>query len=753
MLPACPPHRSRSSALLLLGLFSPLAAAQTPDSEATPTSVALQPALQISASRAAFGVGEDGGRQVGGGPDYKVELLPGGFEFTPALGRAVETNRSLTWHLDSISREGGQVLSADRSLRPALDGAQAIWSREAGIQERLEFSPEGVELSYLFPVRPAGRGDLIVRGALATNLALPNAHGSDGSLEFIEPGAGGLTIGQVFGIDAEGVTVTGTTRLVDGALELVLPGAFVDSAAYPLLLDPFIGTTDIVAENFDEGDPDLAYDEDADEFLVVWERGFSASDFDVRGQRLNGSANPIGGLVFIESTNDIGFNPCVGNAGPAGAYVVAWQESSGIFGPYDIRARAVEAGTGAFGIATTVNTAAASAFGADISDSTTDNRLLVVWTDDTGGIRGRIPQVVSNLELSFGVFGDTVPFSISTNSEDSAPAVSKSGSESGLWAVVWQRRITTTTPSNRQIAARMVRFDSVAITNEAVVGFSTRDEETPDVDGDGGRFMAVYRRDESSSSSTGDIVTRPLSWSGSSTIWGNAVIAHGDSNDNESRPVIAYTGDAYVVAWQDAFSNPPFEVRAVVVDEYQGAPCGNDFGVPSVGVGEETTPAIVSKHKGFQDSDPRVLIGLLHETTTGANESIQAALFDTAVGQIADLGGDCFGAGSYDASCLVAGETSKHELRFAEPSSPVYLIGSAPTPAFFCGSCTLHVNPFVGFLQSGFTNFDGRDQIDITIPPGLQGTQLHMQWAIPDATPGCSTFSVDLSNALDLTIQ
>ncbi len=755
MLPACIPPLP--SALAFFALFSPLAQTSPADPSSDPAAedpaVAPTAMAQATGLHRAFGLHAEGTRQFGGGTDYKVELLPGAFEFTPALGRAVQTSRRLTWSLDRISRETDVWIQADPEVRPTLQDSRAIWSRARGIEERLEFSPEGVELSFLFPERPAGRGDLIVRGHLDTNLELPTGHNAVGALEFSESGVGGLSIGQVSGVDADGVSVTGSTRLVDGVLELVLPAEFVDAAAYPMLLDPFIGSTDIVGDGFNEGTPDVAYDRDADEFLVVWSRAFSTFDIDVRGRRLNGLGNPVGGLIFVESDDNLfSFNPSVGSAGSAGAFLVAWSESPFTFGPYAIRARAVGAGTGAVGTPATLSVGSAGASDPVVGDSTTDGRVLVAWSEFGAGIRARVPEVLSNLTLFFGLFGGPGVIHVSDDSNDIRPNVSKSGSASAVWAIVWQR--TVFSPSlNRQVAARMLRSDSALVSGIVQTGLSSRNEDSPDVDGEGGRFMLAYRRDETSSSNLGDIIAQPLLFDGTNASFGVPAIAHGNLNDNEFNPRIAYTGNAYVITWQDAFSTPTYEVRAVVVDALDGEPCGANFSVPSAGAGQETVPAIAGKYKSAGDPNSRVVITLLNESTASGDESIQAALYETRTGIATDLGGECQDTGEYIATCIVSGGTSKHELHSAPPFTTVFLMGSVPTAAFPCDGCTLFPNPITGFFLSGFTDDEGRDRLELDVPPGLDGGVVHLQWALATPNPGCSVFSIDLSNALEITIQ
>ena len=59
-----------------------------------------------------------------------------------------------------------------------------------------------------------------------------------GRINRLESEFGGVTIGQVVGIDAAGTRVPGMMNFDGDHLELVLDDAFVSSASYPLVLDP-----------------------------------------------------------------------------------------------------------------------------------------------------------------------------------------------------------------------------------------------------------------------------------------------------------------------------------------------------------------------------------------------------------------------------------------------------------------------------------------------------------------------------------
>jgi len=101
-----------------------------------------------------------------------------------------------------------------------------------------------------------------VRLQVRTDLKLSEQRGSDGSLRFLGEEFGGVTIGQVVGIDGNGDRATGSMQYEDGVLELRLPQSFVDGAALPLVLDPMIGSEIAIGSSstYHQHSPDVADD-------------------------------------------------------------------------------------------------------------------------------------------------------------------------------------------------------------------------------------------------------------------------------------------------------------------------------------------------------------------------------------------------------------------------------------------------------------------------------------------------------------
>jgi hypothetical protein len=202
---------------------------------------------------------DDAGRLFGTGPHYDVRFLPAEVQFTPVLGKAAPRDLPLGYRLQAIGRGHAEILVP--SAMPQEDGGTVRY-RHGPVDSTYELRHDGVKQSFVFSALPAGDGDLIVRAEIASELQ-PGAIGADGVL-FELPGIGGVHVGAVVGIDATGKEVLGTMRWRGGALEFVLPDAFVDAAALPLTLDPLLGPVTTLDAGNDDLVPDVAYDAGTD---------------------------------------------------------------------------------------------------------------------------------------------------------------------------------------------------------------------------------------------------------------------------------------------------------------------------------------------------------------------------------------------------------------------------------------------------------------------------------------------------------
>ena len=265
--------------------------------------------------RDAHGVSVVDGELWGIGWGYKIHFARDGVEFTPALGEAASRNYPLRFRLETIQREGTEFPGGGKPIldaAPQQSGNVVSYSRGGGVTEVFEVRARAVEQSFRFVERPEGSGDLIVRGSFDTELTATLTDGGRGGVSFELPGVGGFELGKVVGIDANGRRVDGLVRLNGARLEYVLPGEFVDQAVYPMILDPELGNVFTISGVRDL-DPDVAYDVTNQLYAVTWEQKFSAPDVDIRLQRVDTAATPVGFAEAISIATTAEINAVVAN--------------------------------------------------------------------------------------------------------------------------------------------------------------------------------------------------------------------------------------------------------------------------------------------------------------------------------------------------------------------------------------------------------------------------------------------------------
>lgn len=493
------------SHLLLSSVLSPLLALSLPaqaPGEPLARSPQLPPVAANDVTRGA-GLQPDGAdRLFGGGTDYAVWLSAEGVRFVPALGRGAEVARHVALRPLEV-RRGQHVVARDFDAVPQRTGLRAEYHHTSSATERYDVGADAVELSWRFERRPAGSGDLVVRYRLDTNLPLAEG-GDEDALRFVQPDLGGVTIGTVTGIDARGGRAAGGMAYTNGVLELSLPASFVDTATYPIVLDPTIGPAFTVSSSFDDFEADVAYDATSQRYLVVWLRTLAANLVLPRGRLLEATGAPLGGTILLGSTGVCG-RPRVANHDQGDRFGVVFAEQAGLF--HGIQLRVVGASTGAISHSTVI----ASSTGVDLfrdPDVGGDvagvggTAFVVVYEDEIlNAIRARrvLFDPLDNLlaPSAASVWTDgTGPIA----SVYSQPAVSRQAGSDGTLLVV-ARRLSGIGPSY-SVQLKRIAIDDLGDLGAASLGSTTDSLDAPDVDGMNGSWVVAWQRDPAGSATT-----------------------------------------------------------------------------------------------------------------------------------------------------------------------------------------------------------------------------------------------------------
>jgi hypothetical protein len=434
------------------------------------------------------------------GSNWKASFSEEGMSFIPFLGSHAPKNYPVTLRLESVTAGGGEV-ALERGRGAIPDRSRVVINRGA-MQEIYELALGQVEQLFRFE-RPVGHGDLVVRLAVETELAI--AASEDGGLEFSND-LGGVRCSRAVVFDAAGQRAALETRVEDGVLELVVPAAFLEAAAFPVTIDPvFISFGWPLTQISGSQSPmflnaDVAYDSTTARFMVSYESIYSAADHDVYVISYYAGQNPLptSKTATIDFTSDNWANPKIAsNSFSPGFLVVAERTLSG--GAIVIGARSVSAITFAPSAQWQVSTGEVGQksnpdVGGDVSGF---GYYCVVWQNDPPG--GGNSNVYSRLASDTGPQGaSTILGIVSGLYDDSHPSISKSNRHANPalqdWMVVFQRNLS---PSNSDVWGQVIQWNG-AIGVEVPIDTSAAQHTLPQVStqGDYGpgirRFVVVY---------------------------------------------------------------------------------------------------------------------------------------------------------------------------------------------------------------------------------------------------------------------
>ncbi|MDC0746331.1 hypothetical protein [Polyangium mundeleinium] len=271
-----PPRAARLAGLTLLLLGAAASAVAATLTRAPSPAAAGSPAPLLPAFRGGEGV------WTAGGDRYAVRASTEAFELAPLADGKGKTPaarpsplRIETTDVTRGSRSLGQAASA---AKPAVDAGGELILDRGEVAQHLRPMPEGVELSYTFPARPEGEGDVTVRLRVSGQ-----AYAGEGAAghRFADHATGlGARVGHATWIDARGARADVPVRAVPGGLEMRVAANLVETSAYPAVLDPLIspetGTDDPLfgPAGFAEHSTSVAFD--GTQHLAVWYDGRGA---------------------------------------------------------------------------------------------------------------------------------------------------------------------------------------------------------------------------------------------------------------------------------------------------------------------------------------------------------------------------------------------------------------------------------------------------------------------------------------------
>lgn len=637
-----------------------------------------------AAARSFAGVSDFGGGLTAVGRHYRATFDARGVTFQPALGK--DAPRAVTWHATTtgITRGGAEVLRTAGFVPERTHDRKTVSFHWPQVVERHEARPDGLKQSFLFAAPPAGDGDLAVQVAIASTL--PRA--ADGSFAWRDERGGGVVLGDVVGIDANGARCRGSTRHTAAGVEFVLPDWFVDQAAWPLELDPLISTSIPAYAGVDIDFPDVAYDAYSDSYCVVWTQFLGGGGTGVVGSVWDADTMALGYAFSLNQPGDEDSIRVTDIAG-TGLFVMVWVNYAGTtssicglaFEPTQAQATSLFTIDGPGDLASPIVSGEATLF---------DDDCLVAWLDATYGLLGCTVAIDQNLQVSATAIVQIAGGNVTE------PAISKQGGNPGVHLVTWIDR-----PPGLPgwVRAQVVDNDMNLLGPGVWIQNAPQNCGWPAVDGDGFKFLVAWEEqgiaNPSATDLHGKIVT--VGQNGVTSLGGVLALATVGNRD-EYAVDVAMLGDKFGITYMATVGTTPYAddcwFRAV---SGVGALIGNELRLdvtPGTQYRYEHTPRLIGRIAGdatLDADDGLVVFADQNVNTYDSDVGLQQAEAMGAGGAIVDLGGGCGpgGLASSPGPAALGNDALALQLFGAQPLAVPFLFLGLPAPMLTCGVCSV----------------------------------------------------------------
>ncbi len=359
------------------------------------------------------------------GETYKARIAADGVTFLPVFANA-KAATPIRFRL-----AGGDA-------KPVRAGQSFCFQHGANLVETWEPRARGIEQYFVLASRPAA-GDLVLGVEVTTDLEY---RGYRDGLVFAAPGLGEITYGEGVVFDAAGqrapiipqFEATATGR---GSITLRVDAAFLDHAAYPVTVDPFVSNFAVTTSTRSQFHPDVVREPMSGDFVVIYEEVFTSSDHDILAQRFRPDGTLVGQVIF-DVTTDSCIDPKI-CAEDDGSEVLAIWDNDG-------NAKGIQSRSHSLSLGTSRPVAQVTSDGALEDSRTPDvgggsrvviNNLgqMAVFVRRTGGVNYSLRGVrlQSNGIPTGGEFVID-----STPGCDPRPDIAPTGGVPLHWGVVWQ---------------------------------------------------------------------------------------------------------------------------------------------------------------------------------------------------------------------------------------------------------------------------------------------------------------------------
>ncbi|WP_146209753.1 hypothetical protein [Vitiosangium sp. GDMCC 1.1324] len=508
---------------------------------------------------------------------------------TPELVIEREEGAPATFETIAMERGGNPLaLTAGRG-RATTDGD---WVIERGsVVEQVRQMERGVEQSWNFDRKPAGRGGLVVHIRVTGQ---KYTESSRYGLHFASEGKKtGLLYSRATWVDARGRRTPIMPRYEGGEIRLAISNEVLESSEYPAVLDPII-SSDFKMENSvypaisgAQTNPAVAFDHVNKHYLVVWTNQRPTTGADIYGALLNTDGTLFKGGVVISSASGDQRNPSVAFDGSN--FLVVWEDERN------------PASTDIYGARVDGNGAVLDTSGIVLTSATnnqtlpkvvfrgSDSDYLVVWQDTRNvnrDIYGTRVNVAGNVLDGSGVALIMRP------GEQGQPAIAVGATNSFL---VWEDGSGSAT--SHIYGALLPAGSLTSLSAFNICPGPTASQITPSVTFHvaSGNYFVVWS-DTRNTTTSNDIYGTRVNSAG--TVLDASGFAISNAPLEQFAPSIATAGDSLVAVWQDARNSIDNDIFGNRLLGSGGVLDGSGFSISSST--DEQTPVVSPAVTGQQ---------------------------------------------------------------------------------------------------------------------------------------------------------
>src|SRR6266496_2140161 len=230
--------------------------------------------------------------------DGRLSVQAAGRCFEFGEGQVAVSAGNSSWTYRFRGSQGG-IRALSISSRPEQTAPGSLeYGHAEGIVERYIVQSRGVEQQFVLSGPYAG-GDVLLTGRVETDL-MPEVTSSFEGIAFRRGEDTLLFYGAAKAVDAAGRTALLEERWSDGELTIVVPASVLSSARFPVLVDPYIGSSRRVDGAVDLAqNPAVASTEDIlFEALAVWSTDVTSPQ-SIRGRIIGPRGNTIHGPISV----------------------------------------------------------------------------------------------------------------------------------------------------------------------------------------------------------------------------------------------------------------------------------------------------------------------------------------------------------------------------------------------------------------------------------------------------------------------